>query len=634
MKKIISIIFNYVFVIGLFSQTFTDFQITKGQLDYGLNTDKSFAISANNELHLIYHSYGETSQILFYSIIDTTTNQLLFKTPVDTFDQSSLIVSFVHHYSIHFGSNDSLYVFYYKETVEHNENSDILSINNQVVYRKIKNNYVSPELILYETSLPILNIEFSLDSKLDYHGVILTEMNDWPESPKKIIYVNHDTVFAIDSNIVEAEIQNFCMDIDSNNSLHCFITNYSGLENKYYINHWKMKSGNIFRDKIDSITGPEIEIWYRALKVIKNINQELFLISLKDSINIYCINDNSIINVRTIPYVDESIATVLYSVTIIDSLIHAIAWNYELFSKYIIVSPYHLDQEPVYASIKHAAIGLKLNNNGYVYGIHRSEINDINELSILKSKLPLDPLPILPPLKPNLECNDTSLCEGEDKKIIYSGIEIKWYDNESLINVGDSLDLSSFKHGKHTIRLSENMLDFESLKDTLFVEVYPNPANFLRTDTTIQNDNSLLITVDSTFLAYYWDGIEGSNSYTFDAKDYTIGNYKIELTVVDTNNCSGIDSMNVTVIEPTQIPDNHDSYYIFYPNPTKSSVTVCVDNIIDKILLVDDTGKILKIFQINSDKITIDLNEFYTGVYFINLITNAGRIIQEKIIKL
>ena len=100
MRKIITLIFSCFLVIRLFSQTFSDFQITKDQLDYGLNTDKSFAISTNNELHLVYHSYSETSQILFYSIIDTTTNLFLFKIPVDTFDQFSLIRSFVHDYSI------------------------------------------------------------------------------------------------------------------------------------------------------------------------------------------------------------------------------------------------------------------------------------------------------------------------------------------------------------------------------------------------------------------------------------------------------------------------------------------------------------------------------------------------------
>jgi hypothetical protein len=457
-------------------------------------------------------------------------------------------------------------------------------------------------------------------------------MTDEPESPKKITYINKDTVFVLDSNLTEVETQNFTMGIDSNNNLHCFITNYSGLENKYYLNHWFMNSGSVSKNYVDSITGPEIETWYRSVKVVRNKKQELFLLSLKDSINIYGIHNNNLIKIRAVPFVDESEVASLY-VTINDSLIHAIAWNYQDLPRYIFVDTYCLDPEVIYASIKHTGVELKINSKGFVYGLYASEIDGMRELSLLKSKIPLNPLPTLPPIRPDLECNDTTLCEGEKKLIHYSGVEIKWYEDETLIHIGDSLDMSALDPGEHIIKLSENILDFESLKDIVYVRVYANPENFLGNDTTIRYNTSLILNADSNYISYLWNGIEGDHKYTFDTKEYTIGTHTIELTVTDTNNCSGTEEINITVSNHNSISDKSQSLYKVFPNPTTGTITINSDLLIDRIFLLNNTGQILRIFYPYSMPVLIDLKQFSNEIFYLLIYTQSGEVFQNKIIK-
>ena len=628
MRKLILLLVSCLTILDANGQLFRDFQLTEDSVTCRINSDQSFIITSGDVLHVVYYQDNDTSQLLYYSIIDTTSGKLLFQHPVDTFSHNEQVKYFIHDYSLFEGRNDSLYLFYLREKTERDDNDGTMSSQYQVIFRKIKDDYVSPAVILYETSFPVLNIEFSVDQEGDFYGGILSQTEDWPESPVKITYVDRDTAFIVDSNLVATEIKNFEMEVDTCKNLHFFLSNYDVSKDKYYLNHWEVNNEMITKSLMDSISTNLIVPWFRTVKLVKNKRGELLLLTLSDIIIIYTLQKNNFVKFREVPFVDNDAGTILYSATMNDSLIHITTWNYQKSSRYIVVSPYNPDQYPVNASFKHVPVELKIDSEGFVYGIY---CND--QLSMLKSAIRLNPLPSLTPLKPQLECEDTSLCAGEDKKLVYKGISIKWYENEELIHLGDTLDLSGLEVGTHQITLSENILDVESPKDTVIVEVNPLPTDFLYYASVRYDYSSILIIVDDIYKTYFWNGYYDDNTFYYDASINSYGQYTIELTVTDWNNCYATESVEVWFYKTASAPEQSGLAYPLYPNPTTRSVTVTVDHSVDKIFLVNETGQVLKVFHPDSDKIMIDLNEFINGIYYLNLITKSGKIIQKKIIK-
>lgn len=71
---------------------------------------------------------------------------------------------------------------------------------------------------------------------------------------------------------------------------------------------------------------------------------------------------------------------------------------------------------------------------------------------------------------------------------------------------------------------------------------------------------------------------------------------------------------------------------IIYPNPAASIININSDNIPEYIMLYNMTGNILKIIKPSSLNSIIDLSEFYSGLYMVQVQIN-NQIINRKIIK-
>ena len=582
----------------VFCQTFETFQLTDNYHRYVLNSDKSFVIDSKNFVHILY-SYNTNEpeyQILYYSVVDSGSNpKIIFTTAVDTFKQESLISTWAHDYSIEIDNNDSITIFYFKEITEHNENLDIIRQDYQVISRTISNRSISSELPIYETKYPIFNIEFKLDANGDFHGIILEDGDNEPEGQLKLLYTNKelfmlDSIIVIDSTIQEVEIQNLCFEIDNKINPHIFISNYDGFRNNYYLNHWIYNMGSFQRILSDSISG-ESNIFYRSIKTFRNTNYESYILILKDSIYLYVINDLNLNLINKTGIKDDTDIKFMNSVACRDSLIHCIISDWNNHSNYMVFSKSYQENLPVTANIYDRYIGIKINNKGYLIGLFRDNINNLG-LYIIISKIPLNPLPILPPPKPELIYNDTIICYGDTIDFIQKGVETKWYLNDSHIHTGDSIEIKDLNIGKHLLKVSETILDMESPGDTINIVVNQNPEIFLGQDTVISIDDNLILDVGFDYELYYWNSIQDDNLYTFVASDYGLGTHTIDLKIVDAYGCYGYDTISITIKEMS----------IEYEIPRGNNIVLVQGLQKDQIYLKFQTSTnntILRIYNIN-----------------------------------
>jgi hypothetical protein len=532
---------------NLSSQTFETFQITSDELDYFTISDQSLVIDSQNIPHALFKvRQSIDNEKIFYAVIDTNGYMHLKMTiPIDTSEFDLYNPVSLHDYSLVFDSQDSIILFYYKEIAELDIDFNIINRYYQIITRRVVGNILSDEVILYETEYPLLNIEFRLDNQDNYHGCILMDGSiDYPELSKKLIYLTNsdalqDTLFYIDTLLRNVDIQNLCFEIDSNNYPHIFLSSFSDPDSKNYLNYWNFESYEFNNSQIDSIEY-DTQTWFRSVKTVKNKNDDIYLIYLKDSIYLSRIIENGITNPKGIHYINNSLSTIINSIDCIDSLFHSIIYDYNGKAQYLVFSSNHINPNPIVAGIKNARITLRVDNQGFINGLYTGK-KIKRELYYLKSKISLNPLPELPPLQPNLGFNDTSFCFGDTIYFHHDGLEIKWYINDNPIQTGDSLTLYYLDKGLNTLCVSETILDIEGQKDTATIFIHSLPNIELGPNINLcENDSSYLLDAGYGFENYYWN--DSTTNQTLTVKES--GDYFVLVT--DSNNCRNIDNIRIT----------------------------------------------------------------------------------------
>lgn len=159
---------------------------------------------------------------------------------------------------------------------------------------------------------------------------------------------------------------------------------------------------------------------------------------------------------------------------------------------------------------------------------------------------------------------------------------------------------------------------------------------------TIQNNNiNLSVTQNGANLvsdynsadAYQW--LDCNNNYSeitgATNQQYTAnanGSYSVEITdgvCVDTSYCYNVTSVNII--------DNFDEGNIsVYPNPTNAIVNIS-GNSIKKIEIINSNGQILKLIDVSTNNIEIDLGNYPKGIYQLKIISDNNVIIKRLITK-
>jgi hypothetical protein len=159
---------------------------------------------------------------------------------------------------------------------------------------------------------------------------------------------------------------------------------------------------------------------------------------------------------------------------------------------------------------------------------------------------------------------DTAICQGES------------------IQIGDSIFTET---GIYLVTFS-NQYNSDSLVNLNLI-VNLNPIVLLGNDTIISTLDTILIDAGGGFLSYDWSNGETTQTILIDSLN-GIGQHIFYVFVTDQNNCSGSDTINITIEKSTNIisMSEIEGLIKLYPNPTNGQLTVEIGNINEEIILV------------------------------------------------
>jgi hypothetical protein len=99
-------------------------------------------------------------------------------------------------------------------------------------------------------------------------------------------------------------------------------------------------------------------------------------------------------------------------------------------------------------------------------------------------------------------------------------------------------------------------------------------------------------------------------------------------TITDANNCVKTDSVYVNFV--TGIEELNAAGISVFPNPVNDVIIINSEKMeIDEIKIYDINGKLIKHEIINSSNLEVDVTEFETGIYFINMKSSTVKIIKK-----
>lgn len=226
----------------------------------------------------------------------------------------------------------------------------------------------------------------------------------------------------------------------------------------------------------------------------------------------------------------------------------------------------------------------------------------------------------LPVVQANV--NQNEICNGES--VIFSGTGAQTYAwNNGILN-----GLSVLVSATDTFTVIGTDVNGCVSTDTVSVVVNEVPVISLGNDTTVcANQLPLTLNGPAGYTAYTWNTNE-----TTSAIDVNQGG-SFELTVADANGCLGSSTIDVTVDGCLSI-DEMEEMVSVYPNPTDGLVVF--NNLqligVKSIVVTDAFGKLLNTTTSISNETTIDLTNYSTGVYFVQIYT-ADQMILKKLLK-
>ncbi|MFC2125343.1 T9SS type A sorting domain-containing protein [Bacteroidota bacterium] len=230
---------------------------------------------------------------------------------------------------------------------------------------------------------------------------------------------------------------------------------------------------------------------------------------------------------------------------------------------------------------------------------------------------------------------NNSFCEDSLTEITISsdgtGVFYRWYFEET--------DDSPFYTGE-SYTFDQTATFYVSSVNSFNCE---NPVKTAFSVTEIILDQPDIDTVGNNLVTssigdeYYWY-LEGDQIATTAIPEYAwteVGNYSVSFKVGE---CTSVVSENFRTAKPQGLePENFNSSFVVYPNPTDGIIIISSDEIqvkFNNIQVFDISGRMLKNFEDPdiSNNFEIDLSSYEGGVIFIKAVTDKGMIV-KKVIK-
>lgn len=116
--------------------------------------------------------------------------------------------------------------------------------------------------------------------------------------------------------------------------------------------------------------------------------------------------------------------------------------------------------------------------------------------------------------------------------------------------------------------------------------------------------------------------------------NYGDGSYKIKgnnTVLVDGDGAFGSEaSHDLSIVKTTGVGENVKQSYNIYPNPVKNTLNVKGEGM-SQIMVYNSLGQIVKSVECDAEKVTVDVNNFDEGIYFVNIINKDGGVSVNKV---
>lgn len=226
--------------------------------------------------------------------------------------------------------------------------------------------------------------------------------------------------------------------------------------------------------------------------------------------------------------------------------------------------------------------------------------------------------------------SDSAICRGESTSINVSGcISYNW---SSGLGTGTNVVVSPQTTTTYSVTGSEYGC---TQVVPVIINVFPSlDICFNSLDSTYcLSDSAQLFSVTPSGGIISGQGVTGN---VFDPALAGIGNWYIFYYLTDSNGCYNSDSVLVEVDLCDAIDESYIEYIEVYPNPVDQILNIMLPSGIPvSIFMTDAIGRIL-LYDYNSTQniYQIDMSDFATGVYNLNIITPGSSVNSRVVIKL
>lgn len=145
---------------------------------------------------------------------------------------------------------------------------------------------------------------------------------------------------------------------------------------------------------------------------------------------------------------------------------------------------------------------------------------------------------------------------------------------------------------------------------------------------------SLLLDAGEGFESYLWSDGSQRQTLLVNANEPDIEN-PYWVTATDENGCESFGSINISFEDcvDTSFPQEQNPRINLYPNPASSFLKVEAETQIQKVVISDMTGRILKVVDDYAEKLMIRTSELTPGIYLIFVYTTKGLKTEKVIIQ-
>jgi hypothetical protein len=193
-----------------------------------------------------------------------------------------------------------------------------------------------------------------------------------------------------------------------------------------------------------------------------------------------------------------------------------------------------------------------------------------------------------------------------------------WLNNNNIASDSNfiSIDVSSNTNIKY-----HQIGSFSEYIEEMNININNSPSLNLGSDTTICLGNQITILAPINFNSYLWSDSSSGQYINVNSNNMGPGIHPIWLQVIDSNSCSKSDTVYLDIQSCTYTDFKEGNSLIIYPNPVINNLIFIKHNHkINKILLIDNNGHIIRSYKDTSNSILMD-NQLSKGYYILKIIT-------------